>query len=388
MMNIEIHNNTSDFDSYRAARVKSLFNAESGCNFNLKIENVDLSGNWNIGVVVGASGSGKTSIGKMIFGENKIVNLYEGWNYDRPIIDDIIPEGDFNTVTGILASVGLGDVPAWLRPFHVLSNGEQFRAGLAKVICNKPSEVVIDEFTSVIDRQIAKIGASAFQKAWKRENPTGKVVLLTPHYDVVDWLQPDWVIDTNKKSFERGFPRQRPQIELEIRKVNQSYWRYFKPHYYLDLPMPIAAEYFIGTVDGELACHLAVAPWFHLKGYRATRLVTMPEWQGAGVGTRFLDAIAEYHLQGNGRRNKKLPTYFHTSHPQLCSALRRSEKWVQVSARLYGDNKKQNIESMLRSEMKKGRKLKGGNRTGGFGGHFRAIQGFKYIGGETTLETN
>lgn len=380
-MNIEIHNRTNDFDSYRAARVKSLFNAESGCNFNLTIENVDLSGTWNIGVVVGASGSGKTSIGKMIFGENKITNLSDGWSIDKPIIDDIAPDGDFNTVTGLLASVGLGDVPSWLRPFHVLSNGEQFRAGLARVICSKPSEIVIDEFTSVIDRQIAKIGAQAFQKAWRRENPSGKVVLLTPHYDVVDWLQPDWIIDTNKKSFERGFPRQRPQIELEVRKVNGSYWRYFKPHYYLDLPMPIAAEYFVGTVNGELACHLAVAPWFHVGGYRATRLVTMPEWQGAGVGTRFLDAIAQYHLDGNGRRNKRLPTYFHTSHPQLCATLRRSEKWVQVSAKLYGDNKARSMKSLIKSAEKKNRR----KVNSGFGGHFRAVQGFKFIGGVNTL---
>ena len=384
MTKIEIHNRVSDFDTYRAARVKSLFNAESGCNFDLTIEGVDLSGEWNIGVVVGASGSGKTSIGKQIFGENKIVNLSEGWDSSRPIIDDIMPDGDFNTVTGLLASVGLGDVPAWLRPFKVLSNGEQFRAGLARLICEKPDEVVVDEFTSVIDRQIAKIGASAFQKAWRRENPKGKVVLLTPHFDVVDWLQPDWVIDTNKKTFERGCPRQRPNIELEIRKVNGSYWRYFKPHYYLDLPMPIAAEYFVGTVGGELACHLAVGPWFHLNGYRATRLVTMPEWQGAGVGTRFLNAIAQYHLEGNGRQNKQLPTYFHTSHPQLCSALRRSDKWVQISARLYGDNKSKSYKSLAKSAKSKGNKVV----SSGFGGHFRAVQGFKYIGGMNPYATN
>ena len=164
MRKIEVHNRVSDFNSYRAARVKSLFNAENGCNFDLEIENVDLSGDWNIGVVVGASGSGKTSIGKQIFGDNKIVNLSKGWSDNKPIIDDIAPDGDFNTVTGLLASVGLGDVPAWLRPFCVLSNGEQFRAGLARLICDKPDEVVVDEFTSVIDRQVAKIGAQELTK--------------------------------------------------------------------------------------------------------------------------------------------------------------------------------------------------------------------------------
>lgn len=373
-MRIEVHNRVSDFNSYRSARVKSLFNAENGCNFDLVIDNVDLSGDWNIGVVVGPSGSGKTSIGKMIFGDNKIYNYTEGWSPDKPIIDDISPDGDFNEVTGALSSVGLGDVPAWLRPFRVLSNGEQFRAGLAKIICEKPSELVIDEFTSVIDRQIARIGSNAFQKAFRRSNPKGKVVLLTPHYDILEWVQPDWVIDTNKKTFTRGLLWQRPKIKLDVWKVDQSYWKFYKPHYYLDLPMPIAGEYFIGTVDGELACHLAICPRFEVKGYRGTRLVTMPEWQGAGVATRFLDFICEYHLQGKGRKNKKYPTYFHTSHPQLCGALRRSKKWIQVSGALYGGNKKKSVTSMGKSRA--GKKKVGT----GYGGHFRAVQGFKYVG--------
>ena len=107
----------------------------------------------------------------------------------------------------------------------------------------------------------------------------------------------------------------------------------------------------------------------------------MPEWQGAGVGTRFLNYIAEYHLQGNGRKNKKLPVYFHTSHPQLCGALRNSEKWVQVSAKLYGDNKVRSNKSLTKSARKKGTK----QINSGYGGHFRAVQGFKYIGEGVSL---
>lgn len=371
-MKIEVHNRVSDFNSYRSARVKSLFNAENGCNFDLEIE-ADLSGEWSIGVVVGPSGSGKTSIGKIIFGEDKIYDYTKGWSPDKPIIDEIAPNGDFNEVTGALANVGLGSVPTWLRPFYVLSNGEQFRVGLAKIICEKPQEIVVDEFTSVIDRQIAKVGSLAFQKSWRRLNPTGKVVLLTPHYDILDWVQPDWVIDTKDKTFTRGLPRQRPKIDLEIIKTDSSYWKYFKPHYYLNLPMPIASEYYVGLVDGELACHCAVSPMFNVGGYRATRLVTMPEWQGCGVGTRFLNWVAENNLQGNGRCNKKLPTYFHTSHPQLCQALRRNPKWVQVSAHLFGDNKLKTAKSINESTTST-------QKSAGYGGHFRAVQGFKYIG--------
>ena len=151
----------SDEWDYRAARVKSLFNAESGCNWEHTAELPIESMEWKVGLVVGASGSGKTSIGSRIF-DKPIYDLYAGWDSTKPIVDCIAPTGDFNDVTGALSAVGLGDVPAWLRPFHVLSNGEKFRAGLARLICERPDRVVIDEFTSVIDRQIAKIGAQAF----------------------------------------------------------------------------------------------------------------------------------------------------------------------------------------------------------------------------------
>ncbi|MDR1338833.1 MAG: ABC transporter ATP-binding protein [Prevotellaceae bacterium] len=381
-MIIEVKHHCNDFNSYRAARVKSLFNAENGYSWertaDLPVENFE----WKIGLIVGPSGSGKTSIGERIFDRQAVYDLYSGWDRDKPVVDCIAPDGDFNTVTGALAAVGLGDVPAWLRPFHVLSNGEKFRAGLARLICEHPEQAVIDEFTSVIDRQIAKIGAMAFAKSWRRG--TGQIVLLSCHYDIIEWLQPDWVYDTREARFSRDCLRQRPKIELRVYKVKGSVFRHFKPHYYLNLPLPVAAEYFVGMVGNEPVCHIAVCPFFTAKAYRATRLVTMPEWQGAGVGTGFLNFIGEYHLQGNGRCGYKYPTFFHTSHPQLCAALRHSNAWIQTGASLYGTNKARSIKSIKRSRKKNNKFFSDGSMgcITGYGGHFRAVQSFKYIGNE------
>jgi energy-coupling factor transporter ATP-binding protein EcfA2 len=330
---------------------------------------------WKIGLIVGASGSGKTSVGSRIFGE-PIYDLYAGWDADKPVVDCIAPDGDFNAVTGTLSAVGLGDVPAWLRPFHVLSNGEKFRAGLARLVCERPEHAVVDEFTSVIDRQIAKVGAAAFAKTWRKGS--GQVVLLSCHYDIVEWLQPDWVYDMNEARFyNRDCLRQRPPLDLEIYRVSGRVFRHFKPHYYLDLPNPVAAEYFVGVIDGEPVCHLAVAPLFVARAYRATRLVVMPEWQGIGVGTKFLNAICQYHLDGRGRCGHKYPTFFHTSHPQLCGALRHSRRWKQTGAQLYGANKARSAHSMKNSHSVRGITNRAAT---GYGGHFRAVQAFKYLG--------
>jgi len=378
-MLVQVRNQCTDFDSYRAARVKSLFNAESGANFSLDAELPIDDGDWKIGVIVGPSGSGKTSMGGIVFGEADVYREPD-WPADAPIIDAIAPGGDFNDVTAALAAVGLGDVPAWLRPYAVLSNGEKFRASMARIIADAPERVVIDEFTSVVDRQIARFGALAFQKAWRRTN--GKAVLLTPHYDVLEWVEPDWTFDTATRTFDRR-RLQRPTFDLEIWQTDWRYWPLFEPHHYLKIPKMVAATNYVGTVDGELVCHLGVAPAFQNGGFRASRLVVMPEWQGAGVGMRFLNHICEQHRLGQNRFNRALPTFFHTSHPGLCASLRRDRKWIQISAATNGTHRQRSMLTIRKSAEKRGWRMLGdtGNiPTAGYGGHFRAVQGFKYVG--------
>lgn len=379
-MKVSVRHTCADFASYRAARVKSLFNVESGANFSLDADLPFEEMDWKIGVIVGPSGSGKSSLGTRIWPD--VAPYAPEWPQRKPIVDAVQPDGDFNAVTAALAAVGLGNVPSWLRPYHVLSNGEKFRADLARLVCEAPARAVLDEFSSVVDRQIAQIGAGAFAKAWRRTG--GQAVLLTCHYDVLDWLEPDWIFDTATGEFARRPLRQRPCIELEIHETNWRYWPLFEPHHYLKLPRMIASTCYVGTVAGEPVAHVAFSTRAGLVEARACRLVIMPEWQGAGIGLRFLDTVCEEWRQGRNRYGIKVPTLFHTSHPGLAAALRRSPNWTQVSGNLYGGNKRRCTESMAASAAR-GRMAALGNSTG-YGGHFRAVQGFRYLGKEAVCE--
>lgn len=371
-MNLAIHHSCSDFNSYRAARVKSLFNVETGANFSLEAE-LDIEGApWQIGVIVGPSGSGKSSLGRALWGAQAL--YAPAWPADAPVIDAILPSGSFDEVAGALSSVGLGSVPTWLRPYPVLSNGEQFRANLARLAAEAPPQAVMDEFSSVVDRQIAQIGAGAFAKAWRRTQ--GQAVLLSCHYDILDWLQPDWVFDTATGQFSRGWLCRRPRIDVELWQTDWRHWPAFEPHHYLKLPKMIAATNYVATVRGQLVAHVGVSTRAGMKEARACRLVVMPEWQGAGVGLRFLDAVCELWRHGQNRYGKPMPTLFHTSHPGLASALRRSSRWTQVSASLVGQSKARSAASIAKSAAQHG----WANPKAGYGGHFRAVQGFRYLG--------
>ncbi|MCA9086088.1 MAG: hypothetical protein KDA81_18650, partial [Planctomycetaceae bacterium] len=331
---------------------------------------------------VGPSGSGKTSLGRRIFGADAVWS--PEWNPRQTIVEQIAPDGGLNDATGALSAVGLGSVPAWVRPHHVLSQGEQFRANLARLVAERPPEVVVDEFTSVVDRQIAKIGAAAFAKAWRRGNDGQRAVMLSCHHDTIDWLQPDWVLNTGTGEFHWRCLRRVPEITFEVVPARRNVWPAFEPHHYLKCnPMPFSRA-FLAMVDGEPVAHVAFSTVRNGTGVesRACRLVVLPEWQGAGIALRFLEYLCEACLRGdeNGpSAGTPRTTLFHTSHPQLAAALRRRPAWDQVSCRLYGENKARSARSMKSTQAR----IPGAAGTilnVGYGGHFRAVQGFRYVG--------
>ncbi|SNS21818.1 hypothetical protein SAMN04488503_3237 [Humidesulfovibrio mexicanus] len=371
-MRLAVTHECPDFSSYRAALVKSLYNVDTGSRVSLEADLPLEDAGWKLGLIVGPSGSGKSSLGQAAWGGEAGQPAH--WPNDKPIIDVIALNGDWREVTSALASVGLGSVPAWLRPYSALSTGERFRADLARIVADAPGRVVIDEFTSVVDRQIARVGAHAFSKAWRKTG--GQALLLSCHYDIIPWLAPDWVFDTATWELRSGRGVQRPGIELDVFQTDWRYWPLFEPHHYLKLPHMIAATCYVGFVGETPVAHVAVSTRPGLREARACRLVVMPEWQGAGVGLRFLEAVCAMWRAGENRYGKPMPTLFHTSHPGLAAALRVRRGWTQVSGNLVGESKARCIENLRKSAVRYGYT----NAGSGFGGHFRAVQGFRYLG--------
>lgn len=200
----------SDIDvTFRVAKVMSDFDVNPQHAEEHFIGNIDLPEKWNIGVIVGGSGTGKTTIAKELFGDHIITSMeYKA----KSVIDDMPKNKPVDEILKMFYSVGFGSVPSWLKPYSVLSNGEKMRVDLARQMLEKDF-IVFDEFTSVVDRQVAQTASIAINKAVKKQNK--QFIAISCHYDILEWLQPDWVFDTNEMKFSFT-------IAHDLKKYSQS----------------------------------------------------------------------------------------------------------------------------------------------------------------------
>ena len=160
------------FDIIKSNEPVNTFRVSKICaDFDVKFEHsnehfegdINLPDSWNIGVIVGKSGTGKTTIAKELFG-SQYIKKYE---YKKSsVIDDMPEECNVEDITRMFYACGFGSVPSWLKPYDVLSNGEKMRVDLANALLRE-NFVVFDEFTSVVDRNVAKTCCIATHKAVK-----------------------------------------------------------------------------------------------------------------------------------------------------------------------------------------------------------------------------
>lgn len=290
---------------------------QNKCSLRWKAEFPYDDAPWNVGLIVGPSGSGKSSIMRHVFGEP----VEQAWTA-KSVIDDFAREHSIQSIAEICQAVGFNTIPAWMRSYAVLSNGEKFRVDLARRLLELPDPIVVDEFTSVVDRQVAQIGSHAVQKYVRRCGR--KFVAVTCHYDVIDWLQPDWVLDAATLSFTRRLLQRRPAIDCVVGRLPYSAWRIFAPFHYLTAELHRSARCFGLWANGRLA---AFAGMLHRPHPRVddimgcSRLVTLPDWQGLGLAMALIDKVgAAYRAVG-----KRARTY--PAHPALVRSFDRSTTW-------------------------------------------------------------
>lgn len=328
-------------DSFRVQQVAGMFDLPStrrqAATFRVEVPAPDE--NWQIGAVVGPSGSGKTTIARAAFGDRIYVRA--GWDDTSAVIDGF---GDLpiSQITRTLTAVGFGSPPSWLKPYRVLSGGEQFRCDLARALLSAERNarsaertnddsnvdlqlVVFDEFTSVVDRRVAKIASAAVGKAIRRGHVRCRLVAVSCHYDMLDWLEPDWMVDMADGSLTRGRLR-RPHIKLQVAACRHAAWRHFARHHYLSGQLSRAARCYVAFWEHEpVALCAVVALYGHRGRRRIHRLVTLPDFQGIGIGGKLLDHVA-LHLRRQGHR-----VNITTSHPAVIGFCRNSDRWQAVS---------------------------------------------------------
>lgn len=325
---LEIHVEPDEFTS----KITKCFDYEFNGTSTFTCWNKPEVGDYQIGLIVGSSGSGKTTLLKE-FGKQETIS----WDNTKCIASNFSsPEEAIDK----LGAVGLNSIPTWCKPYNVLSNGEAFRADLARKL---KDNTVIDEFTSVVDRSVAKSCSVSISK-YIRNNNLKNITIATCHKDIIEWLQPDWVFDTDiGELLPRGAVRRRPEIKLDIYETDYKTWELFKKHHYL-------------SADINKACRCCVAMWGDIpvafnasisfpcgipplyegdtrKKFRESRLVVLPDYQGMGIGTKFSNAIGEKYLNDGYRYFSK------TAHIRMGNYRQKSDLWRPTSTNLKNREK-------------------------------------------------
>lgn len=261
---------------------------------------IDIESDFNIGLICGNSGSGKTTLAKKIFGEEIFSNT-KNLDFNKAIIDQLPESMSYEECAKILASVGLTSIPCWIKPVKYLSNGQQFRAEIAFKLCQDDEYIVIDEFTSVVDRTVAKGISLNIQKIIKQTNK--KVILLSCHFDIIEWLNPDWVLDLNTLTFEnwrllRGIRTEK--LRFDIKEGGEENWKNLGKYHYLSHKIPGGKRTCYTLFESNKCVGIVFFSNYTPKRKNRNfimhfnRLVIHPDYQGFGLGLKFLNICSEH----------------------------------------------------------------------------------------------
>ena len=286
------------FKSIKAAQSVDL-DIEKKLVHKLEIK-ADIETDFNVGLIIGASGSGKTTLANLIYGDDCFKELLD---LKKPVIEQFPSSMDYSDAVRALTGIGLSQVPCWVKPAGALSNGQKARAEAALQLCSDVETVVIDEFTSVVDRNVAKVMAHCVQKYARKLNK--RIVLVSCHYDIFEWLNPDWIIDCNDESYTdrrslwQSYER-KEQIHFQIAPCERKRWKNFSKYHYLSDNLPGGhIETFGVYLNNEqigFQCFANYVPHRKntIKIMHSNRTVIHPDYVGFGMGMDVIDLTSKY----------------------------------------------------------------------------------------------
>lgn len=292
---------------------------------------------FEIGLIVGSSGSGKTTLLRHCFGEEEQVV----WDNKKSIASNF---ASFEEASNKFGAVGLNSIPTWLKPYRVLSNGEQFRANMARKL---KSGAVIDEFTSVVNREVAISCSTSISKYIRREG-LKNIVFCSCHYDIIPYLNPSWIYDVDKKEFYKqgGHYLRREPITIEFYPCERRLWNLFKRHHYLTSEINKSAQCYVGMYKGQ---PIAFASFITLcnrdvkHAWREHRMVVLPDFQGLGIGNKMSEMFGQAFIE------KGCQYFAKTSNPRMGEHRNRSKLW-----RATVTNQKARLDYLKNGEKRKG----------------------------------
>lgn len=312
---------------------------------------------WNIGLIVGRSGIGKTQLARKLFPQMER-DITREWPETSSIIDALHSQTKkpVSDITGTLTKLGFGTIPNWCLPFSRLSNGEKMRVDLTRLILMHRADsepIVMDEYTSVVDRQIGKIVSINTAKIIRKSHR--KFVAVSCHYDIIDWLQPDWVYDLNTEKFSWRTVLPHPRLIFNIYRCSRKLWPLFSPYHYMSGTLPTSAKcWILTTPSGDLCAFTSAYKFPHPTVndiYMGTRLVVLPDWQGIGIASMLETWLGEYlHSLGYRYRNA-------VAHPGMKALYSASSRWKNMAG---SRNKKicaGSRKSSMRKTQRKSRRL-------------------------------